>query len=87
VTATTARSLAEQADNTLKTADTIVASLVERVEAEGTGPEARAVSGLAESGIPRGGGIEESSESDSALREYHGQTLFVGLARARGRGS
>jgi adenylate cyclase len=47
----------------------------------------RAVSGLAESGIPRGGGIEESSESDSALREYHGQTLFVGLARARGRGS
>jgi diguanylate cyclase (GGDEF)-like protein len=41
VTATTARSLAEQADNTLKTADTIVASLVERVEAEGTGPEAK----------------------------------------------
>jgi hypothetical protein len=41
VTATTARSLAEQADNTVKTADTIVASLVERVEAEGTGPDAR----------------------------------------------
>ena len=33
--------MAEQADTTLKTADTIVASLVERVEAEGTGPEAR----------------------------------------------
>ena len=42
VTATTARSLAEQADNTIKTADSIVASLVERVEAEGTGPEAKA---------------------------------------------
>jgi diguanylate cyclase (GGDEF)-like protein len=41
-TANSARSLAEQVDNTLKTADTIVASLVERVEAEGTGPEARA---------------------------------------------
>jgi diguanylate cyclase (GGDEF)-like protein len=41
VTATTARSLAEQADLTVKTADSIVASLVERVEAEGTGPEAR----------------------------------------------
>lgn len=40
-TANTARSMAEQADTTLKTADTIVASLVERVEAEGTGPEAR----------------------------------------------
>jgi diguanylate cyclase (GGDEF)-like protein len=42
VTATTARSLAEQAETTVKTADSIVASLVERVEAEGTGPEARA---------------------------------------------
>ena len=41
VTATTARSLAEQAYNTIKTADSIVASLVERVEAEGTGPEAK----------------------------------------------
>ncbi len=41
VTANTARSMAEQAETTLKTADTIVASLVERVEAEGTGPEAR----------------------------------------------
>jgi diguanylate cyclase (GGDEF)-like protein len=41
VTITTARSLAEQADTTIKTADSIVASLVERVEAEGTGPEAR----------------------------------------------
>lgn len=34
--------MATQADATIKTADTIVASLVERVEAEGTGPEARA---------------------------------------------
>ncbi len=41
VTETTARSMAEQAGNTIKTADTIAASLVERVEAEGTGPEAR----------------------------------------------
>jgi diguanylate cyclase (GGDEF)-like protein len=40
-TSTTARSIAEQAEMTLKTADTIIASLVERVEAEGTGPEAR----------------------------------------------
>ncbi len=41
VTSTIAQSLAQQAETTLKTADTIVASLVERVEAEGTGPEAR----------------------------------------------
>lgn len=41
VTQNTARSMAEQAETTLVTADTIVASLVERVEAEGTGPEAR----------------------------------------------
>jgi diguanylate cyclase (GGDEF)-like protein len=41
VTSNTARSIAEQAETTLKTADTIVASLVERVEAEGAGPEAR----------------------------------------------
>jgi diguanylate cyclase (GGDEF)-like protein len=40
-TATTARSVAEQADTSLQTADSIVAALVERVEAEGTGPEAR----------------------------------------------
>jgi diguanylate cyclase (GGDEF)-like protein len=41
VTANTARSMAEQADTTIKTADTVVATLVERVEAEGTGPESR----------------------------------------------
>ncbi len=41
VTSNTARSIAEQAETTMKTADTIAASLVERVEAEGTGPEAR----------------------------------------------
>jgi diguanylate cyclase (GGDEF)-like protein len=41
VTSNTARSMAEEAETTIKTADTIVASLVERVEAEGTGPEAR----------------------------------------------
>jgi diguanylate cyclase (GGDEF)-like protein len=39
VTANLARSIAEQAETTLKTADTIGATLVERVEAEGTGPE------------------------------------------------
>ena len=42
VTANTARAMASQAEVTLKTADTVVASLVEQVEAEGTGPEARA---------------------------------------------
>jgi len=41
VTANTARSMAEQADTTIKTADTVVATLVERVEAEGTGPDSR----------------------------------------------
>ena len=41
VMANTARSLAEQADAMIKTADTVVASLVQRVEADGTGPEAR----------------------------------------------
>jgi diguanylate cyclase (GGDEF)-like protein len=41
VTSNTAWSLAKQAENTLKTADTIVSSLVGLVEAEGTGPEAR----------------------------------------------
>nr|WP_294566667.1 diguanylate cyclase [uncultured Rhodopila sp.] len=41
ITSNTAQSLAGQAETTLKTADTIVASLVERVEAEGTGPEAK----------------------------------------------
>ena len=40
-TSTTAQSLAQQAETTLETTDTIVASLVERIEAEGTGPEAR----------------------------------------------
>ena len=35
VTSNTARSMAKQADTTLKTADTIVASLVERVELKG----------------------------------------------------
>ena len=41
ITWNTAQLLAGQAETTLKTADTIVASLVERVEAEGTGPEAK----------------------------------------------
>jgi len=41
VTANTARSMAEQADSTIKTADTVAASLVELLEAEGTGPESR----------------------------------------------
>lgn len=40
-TATATRLVAEQADTTMQTADTIVASLVERVEAEGVGPDAR----------------------------------------------
>ncbi len=40
-TATATRLVAEQVDDTLQTADSIVASLVERVEAEGVGPEAR----------------------------------------------
>jgi diguanylate cyclase (GGDEF)-like protein len=41
VTATTARSLAEQGNTTIQTADSIVAALVERVEAEGMGPGAK----------------------------------------------
>jgi diguanylate cyclase (GGDEF)-like protein len=41
VTSNTARSIAEQAETTIKTADAIAATLVERIEAEGTGPEAR----------------------------------------------
>jgi diguanylate cyclase (GGDEF)-like protein len=41
VTAINARAMAHQADTTIKTADTIAATLVERVEAEGTGSEAR----------------------------------------------
>jgi diguanylate cyclase (GGDEF)-like protein len=40
-TATATRLVAEQADTTMQTADTIVASLVERVEAEGVDPDAR----------------------------------------------
>ena len=40
MTSLTARSVAEQAETTIKTVDTIVAGLVERVEAEGMGPEA-----------------------------------------------
>jgi diguanylate cyclase (GGDEF)-like protein len=40
VSSNTARSMAEQAETTLQTADTVVATLVAQVEAEGTGPEA-----------------------------------------------
>jgi diguanylate cyclase (GGDEF)-like protein len=40
VTSNTAQSIAAQAESAINTADSIVASLVERVEAEGTGPEA-----------------------------------------------
>jgi diguanylate cyclase (GGDEF)-like protein len=40
VSSNTARSIAEQVETNLQTADTIVASLVTQVEAEGTGPEA-----------------------------------------------
>lgn len=41
VAANTARSLAEQADATIKTADTIAATLAQRVEADGETPEDR----------------------------------------------
>lgn len=40
VTAGLAESISLQAGTTLKTADTVVASIAERVEAEGVGPEA-----------------------------------------------
>ena len=40
VSANTARAMAEQAETTLQTADTVVATLVKQVEDEGTGPEA-----------------------------------------------
>src|SRR6202051_597263 len=39
VTASLAESLSQQTDMTLKTADTVVASLVQRVEVEGVNPE------------------------------------------------
>jgi diguanylate cyclase (GGDEF)-like protein len=42
VSSSTARSMAEQAETTLQTANTVVSSLVDQVEAEGTGPEALA---------------------------------------------
>jgi diguanylate cyclase (GGDEF)-like protein len=42
ISSSTARSLAEQAETTLQTANTVVSSLVDQVEAEGTGPEALA---------------------------------------------
>ena len=42
VTSNMARSMAELAETTIKTGDTVVASLVENVEAEGTGPESLA---------------------------------------------
>jgi diguanylate cyclase (GGDEF)-like protein len=41
VTASLAESLSQQIDTTLKTADTVVASLVQRVESEGMNPETR----------------------------------------------
>jgi hypothetical protein len=41
VTASLAESLAQQIDTTLKTADTVVATLVQRVEVDGTNAEAR----------------------------------------------
>ena len=41
VTASLAESLAQQIDTTLKTADTVVATLVQRVEVDGTNPEAK----------------------------------------------
>jgi diguanylate cyclase (GGDEF)-like protein len=40
VTSNSAQSIAAQAESAIKTTDSIVTSLVERVEAEGTGPEA-----------------------------------------------
>jgi signal transduction histidine kinase len=40
VAANTARSMAEQAETTFKTAETVVATLAERVESDGQGPEA-----------------------------------------------
>src|ERR1700721_179029 len=39
VTASLAESLSQQIENTLKTADTVVATLVQRVEVEGVNPE------------------------------------------------
>jgi hypothetical protein len=42
VSSSTARSMAEQAETTLQTANTVVSSLVDQVEAEGAGPEALA---------------------------------------------
>jgi hypothetical protein len=41
VTASLTESLSQQIENTLKTADTVVASLVQRVEVEGQNPESQ----------------------------------------------
>jgi hypothetical protein len=41
VTASLAGSLSQQIENTLRTADTVVATLVQRVEGDGTNPEAQ----------------------------------------------
>jgi diguanylate cyclase (GGDEF)-like protein len=90
VTATTARSMAEQADTTLKTADTIVASLVEQVEAEGTGPETRtrfyrlmtslaaALPAIHEMGImdERGNAVVKSLVPDPTGLNYSERTYF-----------
>jgi diguanylate cyclase (GGDEF)-like protein len=90
VTSDTARLMAEQVETTLKTADTIVASLVERVEAEGTGPEARmrlyrlmtslaaALPAIHEMGISdsQGNAIVESLVPNPVAFDYAAQEYF-----------
>jgi diguanylate cyclase (GGDEF)-like protein len=90
VSANTARSLAEQAETTLQTADTVVATLVAQVEADGTGPEAlmrfhRLMSSLAvalpaihEMGIvdSRGDAIAKSLKRDLTGLNYAEREYF-----------
>jgi diguanylate cyclase (GGDEF)-like protein len=90
VSSSTARAMSEQAENTLRTADTVVASLVEQVEAEGTGPEAltrfyRLMSSLAvalpaihEMGIvdSQGNAIAKSLTRDTHGLNYAERTYF-----------
>lgn len=90
VSANIARSLADQADAALKTADTIAASLVERVEADGLSPEAKhrlyglmtslaaALPAIHEMGItdPRGNAIVKSLVPDPTGLNYAERAYF-----------
>jgi diguanylate cyclase (GGDEF)-like protein len=101
VSANTARSLAEQTEATLKTADTIAASLVERVQADGMAPAARlrlyglmtslaaALPAIHEMGITdsQGNAIVKSLVPDPAGLNYATREYFQFHATHPGRGA